>query len=134
MALAVPLLAWAANRDRPRLKRLALLPGGTLLATALVLAGLVVPRLDEAVTAPPCDSVTLSRAAVRSGEEHERRTMAWAAARCDLLQGMTRAQVGRLLGAPRTRARISRRRTYWDYGMLAVYFTDGRVTDARVIA
>ena len=134
VALAVTLLFWAANRRRPRPKRLALLPGGALLATALVLAVLVVPRLDEAVTAPPCNAVAFSRAAFQSGEDHERRTMAWAVARCDLVRGRTRSQVGRLLGPPRTRARIDRRRTFWDYGTLSVYFTDGRVTDARAIA
>ena len=60
VAVAVTLLSWAATRRRPRLRRLALLPGGALLATALVLAILIVPQLDEAVTAPPCDAVALS--------------------------------------------------------------------------
>lgn len=133
-AVAVALVGWAAGRRRPRAKRLALLPGVALVATGLVLAGLVVPRLDEAVTATRCGSPQFSRAALRSGEAHERRTMAWAVARCDLVQGRTRAQVGRLLGAPRTRARIDRRTTYWGYGTLAVYFTDGRVTAAQVVA
>lgn len=84
VCVAVTLVAWAATRRRPRLKRLALLPGGALLVTGLVLASLIVPRLDEGVTARPCVSLAFSRAALRSGEDHERKTMAWAVARCDV--------------------------------------------------
>lgn len=43
--MAVALVSWAATRRCPRLRRLALLPGGATLAAVLVLAAVIVPQL-----------------------------------------------------------------------------------------
>jgi hypothetical protein len=127
VCVAIALLGWAATRRWPRLKRLALLPGGAALAAIIVLAIVIVPQLDEGVTAPDCDTFSLSRAALRSGEDHERKTMAYGVARCDLVDGKTSSQVRRLLGKPTTHGRVDDRKTYWGYGGLNVYFVGGRV-------
>ena len=128
VCIAAALLSWATTRRWPRLKRLALLPGGAMLAAILVLAVVIVPQLDEAVTAPPCNTFAFNRATFRSGEDHERKTMAYAVARCDLVQGKTSAHVRRLLGQPTSRGRtLDHRKPYWDYGRLIVYFGNGRV-------
>lgn len=127
VCLAVALLHFAATRRWPRLKRLALLPGGAIGVAILALAVAIVPQLDEAVTAPACDTFAFGRTTFRSGEEHERKTVAHAIARCGLLRGKTRSQVRRLLGAPTSRGRTVDRMTYWDYGRLIVYFPRGRV-------
>jgi hypothetical protein len=132
VCLAVALLRFAATARWPRLKRVALLPGGAIVVAILAFAVAIVPQLDEAVTAPACNTFTFSGATFRSGEEHERKTVAHAIARCELLDGKTRSQVRRLLGAPTSRRRTVDRKQYWDYGRLIVYFARDRVARTTV--
>jgi hypothetical protein len=46
-AIGIALLSWAIRQRWPRLKRLAMLPGGAMTAAVLLLALVVVPQLDE---------------------------------------------------------------------------------------
>ncbi|MDP8907720.1 MAG: hypothetical protein M3N47_01090 [Chloroflexota bacterium] len=68
VCVAVSLIAWAARGRWPRLQRLALLPGGALIAAALVLTAVLVPQLDEGRTPPDCDSFSFKRSAWRSSD------------------------------------------------------------------
>jgi hypothetical protein len=131
VCVAITLLTWAVARRRPSLKRLALLPAGALLAAVVVFAIVIVPLLDEAVTAPDCHTFAFSRTAWRSGPAHERETQAHAVARCEVVDGRTPRQVRQHLGTPASRGATHDGRSSWDYGDLVVYFAGGRVDDAR---
>jgi hypothetical protein len=131
-SIGIALLSWATRQRWPRLKRLAMLPAGALIAAVLLLALVIVPQLDEGVTPPACDTFAFSRDAWRSAPEHARFDLAYGVAHCDLVDGKTSSQVRRLLGRPTTRARIGGGRTYWGYGDLVVYFADGLVVETHV--
>ena len=131
VCVAVSLIVWAARGRWPRLKRLALLPGGALIAAALVLTAVLVPQFDEGRTPPDCDSFSFKRSAWRSLDVDTQLDTAYGVAHCNAIDGKTPVQVRRLLGRPQTQDEMGGQ-TYWQYSGLAVFFDDGRVARTSV--
>lgn len=125
-ALAAALIGWGMWR-RVRVRRLVWIPAGTVLTAAALLAVALIPLLDDGVTAPDCDTFAFDRVAWHS--ETRWRTPALGAAHCGLLDGRTRSQVRRLLGAP---AQGDERDEIWSYRGLTVFFVDDRARQAVV--
>ena len=117
--VAAALLVRAAGR-RAALRRLTLIPAGTVAAAAGVLAAVLVPNLDEVRIRRSCDEVVVIPGTLRTYKGVEAQD---AIARCRLVDGASRAEVRARLGAP---GAISGQR--WLYGGLELTFDRGRVS------
>lgn len=127
VCLAVALFVWARALRWPRVRHLALLPGGVLAAASVTLLVVLLPLLDEGRTAPACDTFAFSTPEWSSVDLDAHYRAALGVAHCDVIKGSARSQVRSLLGRPRKAGRLEPRSSYWSYDGLTVYYRDDRV-------
>jgi hypothetical protein len=125
IAGAVALFVWSASASWPRRKRLFSIPVATCIVGVVFFAVTLVPKLDEGLDLPDCDSFAFREADWRSSDDDRRLATALGIAECGTFTDATRSTVVQRLGRPQFDER-----TYMSYPGLDLIFKNGRVAEA----